>query len=88
MKRILLLSVIAVAIGFTSCANKEKCWQVTVGNSFISVKVYTWGTANDLNAEIDELKKEYGNDVKITKKSVNKSESDCWAANSGLFDLP
>lgn len=94
MKKVFLtLAVVAVAaLGMTSCSDEPCCWKITVTGSQQGISVtqegYVWQTREAINADIENAKqtaKEYGLDnIKITKKKVNKNQSDCALANAGL----
>ena len=86
MKKFILLSFIAVAIGFTSCANKERCWEIEVSVLGKTVSQFVWGTEKDVDAVIDLMKAEMASDpesapyadlVKFNKKKSKLSETDC-----------
>lgn len=85
---ILLVLVMALAFSFTSCKNVEKCWKLTVKTEYegetFKEKVYVWGTENDLEMAIAEIKEEfeeemedYGYEMDITYEKADKDESDC-----------
>ena len=64
------------ALGFTSCSKDvEKCWKVDISMKFelmeTSVTNYVWKTENDIESEIENLKREYADypDVKMTIKN-------------------
>lgn len=106
MKKVLFCALASLIMGATlvSCDNdKEKCYEVkfrvttnVVGvENKTEVSSYIWTSANDLNAAIDEMKKEIERanailgdagsvDVKVLNKKVAKyaSEEDCLAANA------
>ncbi len=84
------------AIAFTSC-NKdvEKCWKVDVtikyGAMETSITNYIWTSENEIEADIEELKREYADTPDIEfkiKKSVTtiKTEEACDDKNEPLFD--
>jgi maltose-binding protein MalE len=85
---ILLVLVMALAFTFTSCKNVEKCWKVTVKVKYEGAsekeKFYVWGTENDLEMaiaeikeEYEEIEEEYGYDIDVTYEKADKDESDC-----------
>ena len=88
MKKILLLSFIAIAIGLSSCDDgKPHCWDVTTKATFMGKtetgNAHAWGTADEIDAQIT-LAKAFAEamgatDVKISKKKVKLSEADCKA---------
>ncbi|MDR0829386.1 MAG: hypothetical protein LBN95_04640 [Prevotellaceae bacterium] len=87
MKKLSLVILFAavLAIGFTSCSDKERCWEVSVSFSFLGEKEsqtgYVWGTKDELEANIEKGKAAAElagfKDYKVTKKRSNKSETDC-----------
>ena len=98
MKKIcFVIALLALfALGFTSCSKDvEKCWKVDITMKFelmeTSITNYIWATENDIESEIEDLKREYADypDVKMTiKKSVTriKTEEDCNDKNEPIFD--
>ena len=98
MKKIcFVIALLALfALGFTSCSKDvEKCWKVDITMKFelmeTSITNYIWATENDIESEIEDLKREYADypDVKMTiKKSVTriKTEEDCDDKNEPMFD--
>ena len=98
MKRIcFFIAVLGLfALGFTSCSKDvEKCWKVDISMKFelmeTSVTNYIWATENDIEFEIEKLKREYADapELKITiKKSATKikSEEACIDKNEPMFD--
>ena len=69
MKKIcFVIAILALfALGFTSCSKDvEKCWKVDISMKMesmdMSVTNYIWATENDLEYNIDNLKKEYTED--------------------------
>ena len=98
MKRICFLIVLLAlfALGFTSCSKDvEKCWKVDISMKFELMETfvtnYVWKTENDIESEIENLKRECADypDIKMTiKKSVTriKTEEDCIEKNESIFD--
>jgi hypothetical protein len=83
------------ALGFTSCSKDvEKCWKVDISMKMesmdMSVTNYIWATENDLEYNIDNLKKEYdmpGIEIKVKKSTTRiKTEEDCFEKNDSMFD--
>ena len=87
-KNVFIVAIITiVAMALTSCSKDvEKCWKVDITMEFdlmtTSVTNYVWATANEIELDIEELKREYAEypEVKMTiKKSATKikTEEDC-----------
>ena len=84
------------AFAFISCSKDvEKCWKVDVtmkyGAMETTITNYIWATENDIDFEIEKLKREYadGSNLKMTvKKSVTKikTEETCFEENESLLD--
>lgn len=98
MKKIcFVIAVLALfALGFTSCSKDvEKCWKVDITMKFelmeTSITNYIWATENDIEFEIEKLKREYADapELEMTiKKSVAKikTEEACIEKNESIFD--
>lgn len=91
-KSVFLIASVALALGFTSCENgKHYCWEVKTEYSLKyddnerekteTETGYVWNTKSGVDMLIDQEKETliaYGcYDIKITKRKINKSESDC-----------
>ena len=83
------------ALGFTSCSKDvEKCWKVDitmkVESMEMSVTNYIWATENDLEFEVEKLKREYdvpGVEINIKKSATRiKTEEACFEKNEPMFD--
>ncbi len=97
MKKVLLALAVVVCTlaAMTSCTSKNYCYKVTEKyEKWDSDKedwqsksntYYDYCTPRCINVQISEKKKEYKRanyrKIKITKKKVDKSESDCEAMN-------
>lgn len=93
MKKVLLSLVVAACIlaAITSCTSKNYCYKLTVKYEYWSSSQEEWQSESDtyydyctprcINVQISELKKEYKLEnrrkIQITKKKVDKSESEC-----------
>ena len=98
MKKVsFLVAILAVlAFGLTSCSKDvEKCWKVDITMKFelmeTSITNYIWATENDIEFEIEKLKREYADapELEMTiKKSVAKikTEEACIEKNEPMFD--
>lgn len=73
-----------VAMAFTSCGDMKGCYEITqkIGDSELTG--YYYGTKDDADLMVANLKKAAeiqaaitGVEVKVTKRKVSKSESDC-----------
>ena len=83
------------ALGFTSCSKDvEKCWKVDitmkVESMEMSVTNYIWATENDLEFEVEKLKRDYdvpGVEINIKKSATRiKTEEACIEKNESIFD--
>ena len=91
-----IATLVLLALCFTSCSKDvEKCWKVDITMKFelmeTSITNYVWATENDVEFEIEELRREYAeySDVKMTiKKSATKikTEEACDDKNEPMFD--
>lgn len=92
MKKLYLtMAVVAAAVlGMTSCSNKEKCWEIksttTTGGISVESTIYYWGTKDQRDTYIDDLKstnEKLGITYKInSKKHVKASDQkDCLSKN-------
>ncbi|MBQ7209822.1 MAG: hypothetical protein IJS05_02860 [Paludibacteraceae bacterium] len=81
-----LIIAVAVLMGSvtltTSCGNTEACWDVAYTYSVLGVSqsahVYVYGTKNDVDAKIEEIKNQVQEgDITFTRKKIDKSKSDC-----------
>lgn len=86
MKKFAIACAIFMAGLFSSCADTNFCYEVTVSYKFdnmsISEKIYVWTTKNELDAEIDLIEDQYKNiygsidiDYVITGDSMEDCES-------------
>lgn len=93
MKKLIIAAMVAamVAPALTSCdKDVRKCYHVTYETEVLGAKVeldtYMWCSANELEEEIEALKKTDGA-IKITSKKVTNDYSTaeaCTLANAGL----
>ena len=74
MKKYFLVAIVMIAVGFSSCAKKEKCWEVSIKG--IDAKTYIWGTED--SSLVSAAKK----NPLATVTAVSKSEKDCDAVVS------
>ncbi len=97
MKKVLLALAVVVCTlaAMTSCTSKNYCYKVTEKYEYWSSSKEDWQSETDIryeyctprciNAKISEWKKDYKYDncrkIRITKKKLDKSESDCKAMN-------
>ena len=93
MKKVcFFIASVALAWGLTSCESGEHyCWEVQYEYSYKSdnnIRVekkssttYEWNTKSGIDVQIkymkEELVAEGCYDIKITKRKIDKSESDC-----------
>ncbi|MCI7429684.1 MAG: hypothetical protein MSS84_02200 [Bacteroidales bacterium] len=93
MKKVcFFIASVALAWGLTSCESGEHyCWEVQCEYSYKSDNntriekknstTYEWNTKSGIDVEIkyikEELVAEGCYDIKITKRKIDKSESDC-----------
>ena len=78
MKKFFLLSFIAVAIGISSCDNKEKCWEVKYKIGGAQHTQYVFDTKSNVEGR-------YRNNSDYPDVSINevkKSQIDCLIANN------
>lgn len=77
-----------IAMVFTSCGDVEGCYEITqkIGDSELTG--YFYGTKDDVDLMVAKLKKAAEleaaitkEDVKVTKRKVLKSESDCFGGS-------
>ena len=80
--------IMACACMFTSCKNKERCWKVTAKVNFYyngdyysdKITEYVWGSENDLEIVIEDIKEKYEKlnyEVNISYEKSKKSEDAC-----------
>ena len=88
MKKFAIACAIFMAGLFSSCADTNFCYEVTItyeeGNKSATEKVYIWTTKNELDAEIDLVKeqyKSYPGEIKITYVITGDSMEDCESKN-------
>lgn len=93
MKKVcFFIASVALAWGLTSCESGEHyCWEVQYEYSYkyddnarVEKKnstTYEWNTKSGIDVEIKYIKEglvaEGAYDIKVTKRKINKSESDC-----------
>lgn len=87
MKKIIIASAVLLAGIFTSCGNTNYCYEITASYKLfgqeISTTHYVWGTSNELDIELDNIKTELEKidlpegTYEITYQRANKSQSDC-----------
>ncbi len=101
MKKVLLALAVVVCTlaAMTSCTSKNYCYKVTVKYEYWNDSKEDWQsdtrteyhycTPRCINARISYAKKEMKQEnlrkIKITKKKVDKSESDCEAGSDHYF---
>ena len=91
-KKCFLIASVALALGFTACENGNYyCWEVQYEYSYKSDNntriekknstIYEWNTKSGIDVKIkytkESLVAEGCYDIKITKRKIDKSESDC-----------
>lgn len=91
MKKVLYLVAVAATMFLASCQNNgldvddpnEYCWELNISMDYMGVKVekatYAWGTAADLQEEINAAKAEaaaIGATVSISSKKSNITSAD------------
>lgn len=90
-KLVLSVAIVCVAmLCVTSCSNKERCWKGEITIEYEDeedkIKLYTWGTEEEVRAVIEELEKDYKDwedeieeNIKFsyTIEKERASESDC-----------
>lgn len=90
MKKMFVAALFAALVTplFTSCdKDVRKCYQVTYEASVLGVtttiETYMWCSANELDAQIEELKKTDGS-IKIKNKKATKHSTaeECAIANT------
>lgn len=95
-----LLVVVCALLAMTSCTSKNYCYEVKGEYEYWDSTKEVWKsktttgyyycTPRCINANISEAKKELIRDncrkIKITKKKLNKSESDCKDLNDYSYD--
>ncbi len=80
MKKLIICAAVVLAAGLMTSCNRDTnyCWEMTYSAGGFSVNNYIWGTQNELDAAIAEVKQEMGNEVKITYKRTSKAQSECY----------
>lgn len=92
MKKFAIACAIFMAGLFSSCADTNFCYCVTVelkiNNTKIAQDVYVWTTKNELDAELDLIKEDWAkefeiqkSDVKITYAMTDDAQADCESQN-------
>ena len=92
MKKFAIACAIFMAGLFSSCADTNFCYCVTVevkvNNTKISQDVYVWTTKNELDAELDLIKDEIAKEcginksaVKVTYAITDAAQADCESQN-------
>ncbi len=87
MKKVLFsIAIACVATVFSSCeqSDEARCWKITYSKTIgaVSTKVtfYSYESKNEVDAK-------YGKYEDFRKEKVNKSETDCYLANSNLTTI-
>lgn len=82
------MALACVAIAFTSCGDMKGCYEITQKIGDKEMSGYFYGTKDDADLMVANLKKAAeisaaitGQEVKVTKKKVSKSESDCFGGS-------
>lgn len=92
-KAFLFTAVLLAALTFTSCKEKKACWEITLTEiretgvmcDTIATTSYVFGTESEVDEAINSMKESAvvlpGTTVTmdVTKKKLNKEESDCVA---------
>lgn len=92
MKKFAIACAIFMAGLFSSCADTNFCYCVTVevkvNNTKISQDVYVWTTKNELDAELDLIKDELAKELGVKKSTITvtyamtgDAQADCESQN-------
>ncbi len=79
MKKFIICAAVLLAAGLMTSCNKDtnRCWEMTYKVGSVTVTNHIWGTQNELDAAIAEVKNLVGDDVKIDYKRTSKAQSEC-----------
>ncbi len=80
MKKLIICAAVVLAAGLmtTSCKDTNRCWEITYKVGPISFTTHVWGTQNELDATIAELKEKLGEDLAdLTYEYTTKAQSEC-----------
>ena len=85
------MAIVCTALAFTSCGDTKGCYEITQKIGDTELSGYYYGTKDDADLMVANLKKAAeiqaaitGVEVKITKRKVSKSESDCFGGSLEL----
>ena len=88
MKKVVIACAIIFAGVFSSCGDTNYCYEITQKYSLLGIETsgtsYVWGTSNELDAAIDEIKATFetmglSEDMySITYQKANKSQEECY----------